>query len=131
MSEIFPRVDFLSESMDTSPLEDNYEHDNDLETLLANSPTSNKLLPKNMEIGLPSSFTCLLEQMAMARQQEIELQIAQANDTLAAICLEIRHKSFIYWKQINIQESKKGGLSHAPLIPAGFCSFLQIPVPFQ
>ena len=107
-SELFPGVDFSIESVHAPPVEDGYEHDDDLEMLLANPPSSDKLLPENMEIILPSSFTDLPEQMAIARQREIHLRIAQANDTLAAIRLEIGHKSFIYRKEINIQESKKG-----------------------
>jgi hypothetical protein len=106
--ELFPGVDFVSQTMNIPPVEDGYEYDDDLETLLANPPSSDRQMAESMEVILPSSFPDLPEQMAIARQREIHLRIAQANDTLAAIRLEIGHKSFIYRKEINNQESKKG-----------------------
>ncbi|KIJ92472.1 hypothetical protein K443DRAFT_135283 [Laccaria amethystina LaAM-08-1] len=46
--------------------------------------------------------------MQATRQVEIELRVAQANDTLASIRLDIGHKLFVYRKKVNVEESKKG-----------------------
>ena len=107
-AELFPNVDFIDAFVLNPPLEDGFEHDDDIELLEVNPPSSDNTLPENMDVILPSSFDILPEGMEMARKQEIDLRIAQANDTLAAIRLEIGHKSFIYRKQINIVEGKKG-----------------------
>ena len=107
-AELFPDTDFLDPFVLNPPLEDDFEHDDDIELLAANPLSTDDKLPENMDIVLPSSFGILPEGMEIAHKQEIDLRIAQANDTLAAIRLEIGHKSFIYWKQINIVEGKKG-----------------------
>jgi hypothetical protein len=76
--------------------------------LAANPQGWDNTLPENMDTILPLSFDILPDGMEMAGKQEVDLRIAQANDTLVAICLEIGHKSFIYLKQINILQGKKG-----------------------
>ena len=107
-AELFPDTDFLDEIVLNPPMEDEFEHDDDMELLAANPPISDNTLPENMDVILPSSFDVLPEGMEVARKQEVDLRVAQANDTLAAIRLEIGHKSFIYRKQINILQGKKG-----------------------
>lgn len=107
-AELFPGIDFLDAFVLNPPSEDQFEHDDDFDMLEANPPSPDKTLPENMDIILPSSFDSLPDGMEIARAQEVDLRTAQANDTLAAIRLEIGHKSFIYRKQINIQEGKKG-----------------------
>ena len=106
--ELFPDVDFVEAFVLNPPLQDMFEHEDDMELLADNLPSSDNMLAENMDVILPSSFDILTQGMEIARKQEIDLCIAQANDTLAAIRLEIEHKSFIYWKQINIVEGKKG-----------------------
>ena len=88
-AELFPDTDFLDPFVLNPPLEDDFEHDDDIELLAANPPSADDKLPENMDIVLPSSFDILPEGMEIARTQEIDLRIAQANDTLAAIRLEI------------------------------------------
>ena len=107
-AELFPDTDFLDAFVLNPPVEDEFEHDEDIELLAANPRSADDTLPENMDVILPSSFDILPADMEIARKQEIDLRIAQANDTLAALRLEIGHKSFIYRKQINIMEGKKG-----------------------
>lgn len=107
-AELFPDVDFVEAFVLNPPLQDMFEHEDDMELLADNPPSSDNTLAENMDIILPSSIDILPQGMEIARKQEIDLRIAQANDTLAAIRLEIGHKSFIYRKQINIVERKKG-----------------------
>ena len=107
-AELFPDTDFVDAFVLNLPLEDGFEHDDDMELLTENPPSVDNTLPENMDVILPSSFDILPDGMDIAQRQEIDLRIAQANDTLAAIHLEIRHKSFIYRKQINIVQGKKG-----------------------
>ena len=107
-TELFPDVDFVEAFVLNTPLQDVFEHEDDMELLADNPPSADNMLAENMDIILPSSIDILPQGMEIARKQEIDLCIAQANDTLAAIHLEIGHKSFIYRKQINIVEGKKG-----------------------
>ena len=107
-AELFPDTDFVDAFVLNPPVEDEFEHDEDIELLAANPRSADDTLPENMDVILPSSFDILPADMEIARKQEIDLRIAQANDTLAALRLEIGHKSFIYRKQINIMEGKKG-----------------------
>ena len=113
-AELFLDVDFVKAFVLNPPLQDVFEHEDDMELLADNLPSSDNTLAENMDVILPSSFDILPQGMEIARKQEIDLRITQANDTLAAICLEIGHKSFIYRKQINIVN---GALIDAPLIP--------------
>lgn len=103
----FPEVSF-SEALLAPPTMDEYEHEEDLELLRNNPPQADNILPEYREIILPSAFSIVPQTMKGAREIEIELRVAQANDRLASIRLDIGHKSFVYRKKINVEESKKG-----------------------
>jgi hypothetical protein len=103
----FPEVNF-SDEFHVPPVMDEYEHPDDFELLQINPVYGHNILPEYKEIVLPSAFSTLPRHMQAARQVEIELRVAQANDTLASIRLDIGHKSFVYRKKVNVEESKKG-----------------------
>ena len=105
---LFPDVDFAGPEFQVPPTMDEYEHQEDFELLKESTSHADADLPEYREIILPSAFTDLPGTMNTARLVEIELRIAQANDTLASIRLDIGHKSFIFRKKINLDESKKG-----------------------
>ena len=105
---LFPDVDFAGPEFQVPPTMDEYEHQEDFELLKESTSHADTDLPEYREIILPSAFTDLPGTMNTARLVEIELRIAQANDTLASIRLDIGHKSFIFRKKINLDESKKG-----------------------
>ena len=73
---------------------DEYEHDEDLALLQNNPLDADNTLPEYKEIILPSALSELPRSMQAACLIEIELQVAQANDALASIHLDIGHKSF-------------------------------------
>ena len=103
----FPEVNH-SYHLSVPPTMDEYEHDEDLALLQNNPLDADNTLPEYKEIILHSALSELPRSMQAARLIEIKLRVAQANEALASICLDIGHKSFIYWKKINIEESKKG-----------------------
>jgi hypothetical protein len=103
----FPEINLL-DGLLVPPTMDEYEDEEDLELLQNNPPQGDNTLPEYKEIILPSALLDLTQSMQAARLVEIELRVAQANDTLASIRLDIGHKSFIYRKKINNEESKKG-----------------------
>ena len=105
---LFPDVEFSRRDFHVPPMMDEYEHQEDFKVLQESGPYGDTSLPEYREIILPSAFPNIPRTMKMAREVEIELRIAQANDTLASIRLDIGHKSFIFWKKINVDESKKG-----------------------
>ena len=65
-AELFPDTDFLDPFVLNPPLEDDFEHDDDIELLAANPPSADDKLPENMDIVLPSSFDILPEGMEIA-----------------------------------------------------------------
>lgn len=105
---LFPDVEFSGRDFHVPPMMDEYEHQEDFKVLQESGPYGDTSLPEYREIILPSAFPNIPGTMKMACEVEIELRIAQANDTLASIRLDIGHKSFIFRKKINVDESKKG-----------------------
>jgi hypothetical protein len=63
--------------------------------------------PEDVEIPLPSAFDPLPTSMKGARRKEIRMRIAQANDALENIRLEIGNKSYLYRSNIRLADGKK------------------------
>ncbi|KAH6885997.1 hypothetical protein BKA70DRAFT_1236736 [Coprinopsis sp. MPI-PUGE-AT-0042] len=101
---LFPAVDFKDYQWfnppDTNPsidLEVDEDYQFDLES---DNPFVDSIKdPEALDIPLPSAFQTLPASMKSARQKEISLRIAQANDSLEAIRMEIGHKSYLIYNQ--------------------------------
>jgi hypothetical protein len=67
--------------------------------------------PEQMSLCLPSSLRRAQIQkhgLQMLALQEIQLRVGQANDALAGLCVELRHKALLFRTQVRYTKNTKG-----------------------
>ncbi|KAH6911905.1 hypothetical protein BKA70DRAFT_1370410 [Coprinopsis sp. MPI-PUGE-AT-0042] len=113
--QLFPQVSFNDYVCFPPPTADPEIDGEDEDDLLAHSfddsnpfiAVDSTIQPESVEIPLPSSFKHIPDSMKQARSKEIKMRIAQANDSLEAVRVEIGHKSYLYRSNIRLAEGKK------------------------
>ncbi|EFI26719.1 hypothetical protein CC1G_15640 [Coprinopsis cinerea okayama7 len=116
-SSLFPEGDLTSLKLDEPPpnpitLDDDYDSDEEIEDDNPFSLAQNQI--EDVKIPLPSSASTIesvgsfsLQGLRLAQEKELKLRIAQADDALEAVRVEIGHKSYLYRSNIRLAEGKK------------------------
>jgi hypothetical protein len=114
---LFPQVDF-QEFRCRGPPDSNPEIEgDDVEDLKKSAfddpknpfleDVDDAIQPEDVEITLPSSFDNIPLPMKSARAKEIKVRVAQANDVLEGVRIEVGHKSYLYRSNVRLATGKK------------------------
>ncbi|KAG2005829.1 hypothetical protein CC2G_002197 [Coprinopsis cinerea AmutBmut pab1-1] len=107
---LFPNVNFDDLQCEGAP-EGTVEIDGDDEGNRDDNPRNpfsiSQNEPEDVEIPLPSSFVDLPHTLGSAAAKELKLRIAQADDALESVRIEIGHKSYLYRSNIRLANGKQ------------------------
>ncbi|KAG2003780.1 hypothetical protein CC2G_004358 [Coprinopsis cinerea AmutBmut pab1-1] len=117
-SSLFPESDLATLKLDESPwnavdLDDDLDTDDERDDKNPFSLSQNQI--EDVKIPLPSSTSVqsattnlfAFQALRQAREKELKLRIAQADDALEGVREEIGHKSYLYRSNIRLAEGKK------------------------
>ncbi|KAG2004971.1 hypothetical protein CC2G_003473 [Coprinopsis cinerea AmutBmut pab1-1] len=107
---IFPNVNFYELQCENPPeeaIEIEGDDDGNREDNPRNPFSISQNEPEDVDIPLPSSFRDLPNALGSAAAKELRLRVAQADDALESVRIEIGHKSYLYRSNIRLAHGKQ------------------------